>query len=174
MRLRAAGPADADAIADLHTASWRDAYRAALRADWLADHAAADRRALWRARLGESPAARRVLLAHEASGALAGFVCVQPGADAHWGALLDNLHVAERCRRQGIGRALMEAAARVCQAETPGAGLFLWVLRDNLRAQAFYRALGASDAGSDLWDAPDGSRVPICRFAWTALPEPHR
>lgn len=167
MQLRLAIPGDADAIADLHTASWRDAYRAALRADWLANHAPADRRALWRERLSEAPITRRIFIARDDARALVGFVCLQPGADASWGALLDNLHVVASHRCHGVGRQLMQAAARACLADAPGAGLFLWMLRDNLRAQAFYRALGATNAGPDIWDAPDGSRVPTCRFAWT-------
>jgi GNAT superfamily N-acetyltransferase len=60
------------------------------------------------------------------------------------GAFLGDLYVAPGARRQGLGRALVAAAAASVRAE---GGLFLrWTaLPGNAAAHAFYRALGAED-----------------------------
>ena len=60
------------------------------------------------------------------------------------GAYLGDLYVTPEARRQGIGRRLVAAAARLVRAE---GGVFLWwtALPGNARAHGFYRALGAEE-----------------------------
>ena len=48
----------------------------------------------------------------------------------------------------------------------PGQGVYLWVLQTNAAAQRFYQRMGGENAGSDLWQPPDGSALPKIRFAW--------
>jgi hypothetical protein len=48
----------------------------------------------------------------------------------------------------------------------PGQGICLWVLESNIAARRFYEALGAENAGSDVWTPPDGSALPKLRLAW--------
>lgn len=101
-----------------------------------------------------------------------GFACVNIYDNPQWGTLLDNLHVAHSAHRRGIGTVLLNAAARHCANAAPDAGMYLWVLQNNVNAQQFYLAHGAENIGSDVWDAPGGTRVPRYRFAWpdSALP----
>ena len=49
--IRSAGAADADAIAALHAASWRSAYRGILKASTLGPALDGERRAHWRGKL---------------------------------------------------------------------------------------------------------------------------
>ncbi|MBI3789774.1 MAG: GNAT family N-acetyltransferase, partial [Gemmatimonadetes bacterium] len=72
--LRAAGLADATAIAVLHAASWRFAYRDALSAAYLAGDIVPEREALWTARLGRPLPTQRVIVAEGPT--LLGFACL--------------------------------------------------------------------------------------------------
>jgi ribosomal protein S18 acetylase RimI-like enzyme len=163
LRLREAGPSDADAVAALHLASWRSAYRGILADAWLDGPAEADRLTLWRARLAEDPAARIVLVA-EAAGALAGFACLERRADGPWGLLVDNLHARPDMRGRGIGRLLLrELAARV-----PDDPVHLWVLEANAPARGFYARVGGRAVERVLHREPDGGDHPVLRIAWAS------
>jgi ribosomal protein S18 acetylase RimI-like enzyme len=99
---------------------------------------------------------------------LIGFACTYLGGDDRWGTLLDNIHVARHLHRSGLGSHLLAEAAVHCIRHAPEAGLYLWVLQDNVVAQSFYLRHGAQRVGTDTWDAPGGTRVPRFRFAWAA------
>ena len=76
---------------------------------------------------------------------LAGYRLYHLGYDADLAARnlhVIDLYVSPAARRQGAGRALMAAAARVCRA-VGGAYLFWAVFRPNRLAADFYAALGA-------------------------------
>jgi Acetyltransferases len=93
-----------------------------------------------RLRLGES----MILLARDAHGAALGFTQLYPLFSSvrmvrTW--LLNDLFVAATARRQGVAKALLEAAA--AQARNQGAAsLSLSTAHDNLAAQALYESLG--------------------------------
>lgn len=59
--------------------------------------------------------------------------------------------------------------AQWCNRYAPKRGLYLSVNQGNHRAQQFYLGLGARNAGSWLWDAPDGSAVPAYWFLWDTV-----
>jgi hypothetical protein len=40
------------------------------------------------------------------------------------------------------------------------------VLQQNTPAQRFYEARGGVRRGDEAWDAPDGSRATVFRYAW--------
>ena len=64
--------------------------------------------------------------------------------------LLNDLYVAERIRRGGVARALLDAAAQFAR-EGGAAGLMLETSRDNAPARALYRAAGWSEDGSQWY-----------------------
>jgi len=172
-RLRAATPADAAAIADLHAASWRATYRGALRDAYLDGDVVAERRAVWEERLGAPPANQFVLVAEQDvpaagdAGAVVGFGCAFGAKDERFGTELDNLHVRADRQSGGIGAVLLAGIARWCVATHPDTGLYLLVLTQNHRARRFYERLGADDVGEGVWLPPDGSRVPVQRCVWS-------
>ena len=164
MRIRPATRSDSTTIAELHTASWRYAYRDALSDEYLAGEVVDDMRKLWESRLTE-PAERQHVLVAEQDDALTGFVCLYGNEDEAWGSYLNNLHVARAAQGRGLGALLLHASAALC-ARSYGGGLYLWVLQSNTNAQGFYVRYGANNAGADVWHAPGGSVAPLFRFSW--------
>ena len=148
-----AGHADAGRIAALHADSWRRHYRGAYADRYLDGDLVADRRAVWSARLA-APEGTRTIVA-ERDGELVGFVHVVFDADPRWGSLVDNLHVVHSGHRAGIGGRLMAHAARAVLAEAGSTALHLWVLEQNTRALAFYRASGGTLVETGVAAAPD-------------------
>jgi len=169
-RFRRAGPADAETVAELHADSWRRHYRGAYSDEFLDGDVHADRLAVWTARLSEPDPRRCTILAVD--GGVVGFANTFFDDDPTWGALLDNLHVAERHRRQGMGSCLLALTAEAVLAQRETAGLYLWVLEQNVDAQAFYESLGARREGREPVSAPGGIASRIVgspkklRYAW--------
>lgn len=155
MKLRQALPSDCELIAALHAASWRFAYRGALSDEYLSVDIMSDRLALWTNRLHHPNESQYIVVACEGS-ELLGFACANVGDDPTWGSLLDNIHVAQTAHRKGVGTQLLKAVAFHCSTNSPTAGLYLWVLQNNINAQNFYYSHGAKNVGEDVWDAPGG------------------
>jgi ribosomal protein S18 acetylase RimI-like enzyme len=170
VRLRLAGAADADAVAALHADSWRRHYRGAYSDAFLDGDVLEDRRAVWAGRLRQPGAGTQTVLAEAPDGQLIGFAHTVFDEDPRWGALLDNLHVSSGHKRLGIGSQLLTAAARAVTER--GTGLYLWVLEQNLDAQAFYAARGAVRIERALTRPPGGRADRLngspgkLRYAW--------
>ena len=62
--------------------------------------------------------------------------------DPTWGALVDNLHVADGHRRRGIGSRLLALTADAVLARPEPTGLYLWGPRTEPRRRRFYEACG--------------------------------
>ncbi|MEO6026200.1 MAG: GNAT family N-acetyltransferase [Candidatus Binatia bacterium] len=165
--VRLATPRDADAIAELHAASWQTTYRGAMRDAYLDGDVVGERRTLWHERL-TTPAAHQHVLVAEADGRVNGFACAYAADDATWGTQLDNLHVRRDAHGRGTGTRLIAELAERNRATHPGVGLYLWVVDDNRPARRFYAHLGARDAGGDFWHPPDGSALAVRRYVWPA------
>jgi GNAT superfamily N-acetyltransferase len=173
-RFRAACPADARAIAGLHADSWRRHYRGAFSDAFLDNDVAGYLLPLWTERLAApDPRARTILAEHD--GELVGLAHTLLGADARWGAFLDNLHVAYGLKRQGIGTRLLALTAQAVLEVPSSSGLYLWVLEQNSDARAFYAARGGACVERDDVPPPGGDAArlngkPIgLRYAWRDL-----
>ena len=163
LRVRGARPADCAAITTLHVASWRDAYRDILSAEFLAGPVERELAAHWQATLAGRKRGAAVLVAIAAR-QIAGFAAVwRDGANCH----IDNLHVRPGLRGAGIGRALLGFAAQRMHdhgAETAD----LWVFAANHGALRFYLALGG-EAGPVTMRETYGQTVPERRIHWPSL-----
>lgn len=168
MEIRNANRNDSVQIGLLHAESWRTAYSNVLSEEYLSEDIVTDRVAFWSNRL-EMPAAGLRVIVAEQNHQLLGFACFVLDNDPEWGTLLDNLHVPPALKRIGIGTLLMAEVGRICLEQANHHGLYLWVLEPNANAQKFYKTLGASHAGSDVWHPPGGGQVPKFRFAWQNL-----
>jgi len=172
-QFRLAAPADAKAVANLHADSWRRHYRGAYSDAFLDGDVVADRLAVWTDRLREPDPRRCTILAED--GSLVGFANTLFDDDPTWGALLDNLHVADGHRRRGIASRLLALTAEAVIARPERTGLYLWVLEQNVDAQAFYDARGGRCVGRRLASPPGGIASRLTgspaklRYAW---PEP--
>jgi ribosomal protein S18 acetylase RimI-like enzyme len=137
-----AGPGDAADLANVHVRSWRQTYpgilpQAALSRMSIAAHTRRFRLELTRAHKGQV-----TLVAEGAEGAVgyaSGAVLTGDGRGAD--AEVFTLYVLRAAQGLGVGRALLQAQARVLRAE--GAkSLMLFVLSRNEPARAFYERLG--------------------------------
>lgn len=167
VRLRALRPDDAGAIAALHAASWRSAYRGILPDDFLDHGLAEDRQAVWRARLQAAPhAAAFGTVAEHPEGRLIGFVYAVKDEDPVWGTFVDNLHVHPNAKGGGLGRQLLRAVVRQL-GPGPTRPLYLWVLDANEPAKRFYARLGAEFAEQETEVLPFGNvALPKWRCVW--------
>ncbi len=173
VRYRLAIASDAPTIAQLHAASWRVAYRGMFPDDFLDNDADENRAKVWQERFADlDRETTTITILAEGDGELAGFAHSLVDEDDTYGTLLDNLHVRLDAHRLGIGRRLMaETAERL--AGLGRSTLYLWVLEDNDRARAFYRALGGEACGrGSVADGPSNPSlpaVPSLRICWPQL-----
>jgi ribosomal protein S18 acetylase RimI-like enzyme len=164
--LRAATASDAEAIAVLHTDSWRRTYRGMMSDEFLDSGALDNRRRVWRERLAAANSGQLVLVADDGP-RIVGFICAFARGDDGWGAYIDNLHVAHDWKGRGLGRELMRRAAEWASRTQPGAGIYLWVMEANAHARAFYDRLGARNIEVVNLADPGGGRAPNCRYVWS-------
>jgi GNAT superfamily N-acetyltransferase len=173
-QFRLAGPGDAEAVANLHADSWRRHYRGAYSDTFLDGDVLADRLAVWTERLREPDPQRCTILAED--GGLVGFANTVFDDDPTWGALLDNLHVADGHRRRGIGSRLLALTGKAVTERPPRTGLYLWVLEQNADARAFYDAHRWRCVGRSLLSPPGGIATRLSgspaklRYAWPEHP----
>jgi ribosomal protein S18 acetylase RimI-like enzyme len=83
----------------------------------------------------------------EQDGQPVGYALFYPAYDtdhAARGFYLQDLYVVPEARRQGVGRALMAAVARACEADG-GCYVFWNALPENRAGLAFYHAIGARE-----------------------------
>jgi ribosomal protein S18 acetylase RimI-like enzyme len=163
LRVRGARLADCAAITGLHVASWRDAYRDILSADFLAGPVEEKLASHWQAALGGRRRGGALLVAIAAR-QMAGFAAVwREGDNCH----VDNLHVRPGLRGAGIGRALLGFAAQ--RMHDQGAQTAdLWVFAANHGALRFYLALGG-EVGPVVLRETHGQLVPERRVTWPSL-----
>jgi GNAT superfamily N-acetyltransferase len=156
---------DAEIVAGLHAASWRDSYRGMLRDAYLDSDVVADRRAVWKQRLISPDPAHFGFIA-ERDRIPVGFVFLKGLFDPTWGTLLDNIHVLPNLKGQGIGRLLIDVAARETQRRHGDAGVYLWVFEQNAPARRFYSLLGGKEVERVIIEPPGGGTVPEWRVTW--------
>ncbi len=163
LRLRGARSADADAIARLHIASWRDAYRDVLSPGFLAGQIEDALGTHWDQVLGGRRRPGAVIVA-VAGRDLAGFVAAwRDGTNCH----IDNLHIRPGMRGAGIGRSLLGFAAQ--RLHDQGARTAdLWCFAANPGALRFYRTLGG-EVGPVVERETFGQLVPERHVAWPAI-----
>lgn len=166
--LHAMSSTDLEAVAALHCASWRSAYRGILTDAYLDGDLLADRYEMWHPKLAMMTDQQFGWIAKH-DGEPVGFAFASLDDDHTWGTLVSNLHVLPSHHGAGLGRALLAAVAKVAHARAAHAGLFLWCYEQNVRARAFYEFLGAEVVERTMYAAPDGQSLPEWRYAWRDL-----
>jgi ribosomal protein S18 acetylase RimI-like enzyme len=156
---------DAELIAQLHSISWQENYKAIWNDDFLKGPVLQNRRQVWQQRLNQPNPDQHIIVAQSME-TLCGFTCAYYNNDPVWGTLLDNLHVQASHKGQGIGTALIKLAARWSYTKDSKSGFFLWVLEQNTPARSFYEKLGAINQGWETHANPGGGSSIACRYAW--------
>lgn len=164
LRIRFATSRDADAIAELHAASWRSAYRGMFSDAYLDGEAQDERRRHWRQRLQTEPRPDQGILVAFEEDALVGFICIFLEAEAGRGPLMDNLHVRPDRKGAGIGQRLLREGLAWVRTRGSFDHWFLWVLEDNGPARRVYEHLGWVPEERAIHHAPDGTEYPAWRY----------
>jgi ribosomal protein S18 acetylase RimI-like enzyme len=159
--IRPATPADAEAIARVHVESWSSAYAAVLPAEFLASLDTAERAGMWRTVLSRPEV--RVLVA-EADGRTLGFASFGPSRDedAEPGDLeLYTIYLDPKTWGRGVARDLLRTVLADVPPATP---MSLWVLKENQRAQHFYRRHGFHPDGIERIEEIAGKPLTEVRY----------
>lgn len=164
--LRMATAADAETIAALHAASWRATYRGILKDDYLNGDIAEERRRVWTERLSAHVREAPIVIVAYQSATLVGFSCLMPRFHPSFGALLDNLHVAQTRQSHGLGKKLFAAAIEQLPRKGSDTPVHLIVFAQNRKACAIYERLGGRVAECRKEREPDGSHVDVVRYQW--------
>lgn len=168
--IRRAGAEDWPAVAAIHAASWRSAYRGIYPDSYLDREAPEERRAYWRRALTEMDAELDAVFIAETEGEPVGFACIRRKAEEA-GPLLDNLHVMPGRKGGGIGTRLLQAAAAWLVDKEPGAAMQLGVWADNAAARGFYASLGGREVEAGEVPIPGGGTAQQVRVRWERAAE---
>ncbi|HET7419827.1 MAG TPA: GNAT family N-acetyltransferase [Candidatus Dormibacteraeota bacterium] len=138
--VRRAEPDDATAIARVHVATWRTAYRGLLPDDFLASLDEAGYAERWRRTLADG--ADRVYVAENADRVI-GFASGgrERAGEGGYSGELYAIYVLQEMQGHGHGRRLVQAVVGGLR-ELALRDMIVWVLRDNAPARRFYESLG--------------------------------
>ncbi|ASR54994.1 GNAT family N-acetyltransferase [Cellulomonas sp. CW35] len=164
LTIRAAGPADAAAIASVHVRSWQEAYVGIVSAtylDSLDPQSAAER---WRHHLERGPDdGVRTWLAQDGGRPL-GFASMGPSRDEDAGRgdlEIYSIYLDPGTWGHGVARELMRTLIAEAGDHTP---LSLWVLAANERARHFYRRHGFQPDGVERFEDVGGEELLEVRY----------
>lgn len=165
VQLRQAQRIDADAIAHLHAAGWRDTYGKVMSSDFLENYVQEDRLSHWHSVLSQYNDGEGIFVA-EKEGKVEGFIYIKLQNDDQLGNYIDSLHVSSVLRGQGEGKKLLTHAAEWIRGVDTESPLYLWVFEDNTRAINFYQRLGGVIVERAVSDMPSSENAPVLRISW--------
>jgi GNAT superfamily N-acetyltransferase len=173
--IRRAGVDDAEIIARLHVAAWRESYAALVPREALAAMDVSDRAARWRDifHAQEDDGASAVFLAMSEDDEPKGFAAcgrqrVERVEAAGFAGEFTAIYLLGRAQRRGLGRALMGVMAKHLIAKGLSSAS-VWVFRDNPDARRFYEALGGEETGIDGEWSVLGVTLPDMSYGWRDL-----
>jgi ribosomal protein S18 acetylase RimI-like enzyme len=160
-----AGPADAEDLARVHVAAWRESYRGLLPDAFLARMSEPGYARRFRRDL-TFPGAHDVTLVAANPHGLFGYAAGGPARSGVEGeAEITTLYVLRAGQGRGVGRRLVIETARALAAQ--GArSLMISVLRDNLRARGFYEHLGGEPEAARQEPGPGGRLLYEVAYRW--------
>jgi ribosomal protein S18 acetylase RimI-like enzyme len=137
MTVRAAVRGDVRAIARVHVATWRTAYRGILPDDFLASLSETSYEERWTRIIGDGTT---LVYVAEENDEIVGFASAGLERSGKGGELYA-IYVLKEVQGRGHGRALVRAVVEGLRGMDL-AGMIVWVLRDNQPALHFYERLG--------------------------------
>ena len=162
------GPYDADDLARVHVAAWRETYRGLLPDAYLArmsETAQAQRFA----QALKSPGADEVTLAVGDRDGIVGYAGGGPARNGAPGeAEIHTLYLLRRAQAQGLGRRLLSGMARA-MATRGARSLVISVLRDNQRARGFYEHMGGVPDPARREPGPGGRLLVEIAYRWADI-----
>jgi ribosomal protein S18 acetylase RimI-like enzyme len=177
-QFRAATPDDAQALASMHVASWRETYADLLPAKLLSSLSVEARAAAW-VKVMREPATGRatVIYLAEHERAIVGFgACgaqrTRNLKDKGYDGEVSAIYVLREFQKRKIGTRLFREMASDLERRGFGAAA-LWVLRDNSRARRFYEHHGGKVI-AEKEDVRDGAVLIELAYGWPDLKELNR
>lgn len=171
--IRRAAPGDARAVAEVHVASWRHAYRGLLPDDFLGRLSVEDREAMWLGVFADPDPKAGAFVAARDSG-IVGFASYGPtrDEDAPDGTgEVPAIYVDPAALGTGTGRELLVAATAALR-EAGFARASLWVLEANEGARRFYERAGWHWDGTVSQHDFDCAKRPVVRYVTELSPSP--
>lgn len=168
--IRRAEADEAFELADTQALAWRETYRGLLPAPVLERMTAERLVGQWRGHLRRQASDHDELcIVADHHDEIVGFgACGRPrDSRATFDGEVTMVYMRAAYQGVGIGRAMMGAMAQHLVRR----GLFsmgLWVVRDNVRARAFYEALGGRCEGGRE-ERMQGTAVPVVAYVWQDL-----
>lgn len=162
--IRPAEQHDRLAIGQVYAAAWKAAYRGIV-PDAFLDSLTGENCAPVR------PISGKNTLVYESGGLTAGVAHFGPGRNENSAmGELYSLYVLPQCWHCGAGSALFNGVLRrICEMQLNG--LYLWTLRDNLRARAFYEKMGMRFSGEARMISIGGTEIPEVKYLYTGTIE---
>ena len=173
--IRRATLADAEALAMVHEATWRETY-IGLMSEQMLNALTADARAeAWRRILSGAAGYLATTYVAEAAGQLVAFGSCGEQRDAAFAAAgyvgeIASVYVLKIAQRRGVGTRLMTAMMHDL-AERGLTGFTLWVPRDNFPARSLYEQLGAKRIRQREEAGEYGTLAEVA-YGWHAPPPP--
>jgi ribosomal protein S18 acetylase RimI-like enzyme len=161
-----AGPADAEALARVHVASWRETYRGLLPDGFLARMSEAG---FTRRFARDLAAAGSVTLVAADRSGIVGYAMggrSRRGADGE--AEIALLYVLKAAQGRGVGRELLVRTARAL-ADRGARSLMISVLRENVPARRFYEHLGGLAEAPRQEPGPGGQLLFEVAYLWPEI-----
>lgn len=154
--VRAATAEDVPGIAQVHVASWREAYARQLPPEVLAGLDVQRRAQVWTGIIESGDTTVRVA---EKDGWIIGWASAGAGRDddAPVPLELEGIYLLASAHGSGAGQSLLDAVVGTADA-------YLWVMADNPRAQAFYRRNGFAADGAAKVEQLGDAAVEVVRF----------
>lgn len=143
IEIRRAGPADGDALGEIHAAAWEAAYAPFFTPEFAAD-GVRDRRNRWHARIADGP--ETVLLA-VLDGRPAALAFFGPSESRPGLAEIHSFYAHPDGWGSGVSAALMDETLNRLRA-AGYTGAHLWTLRDTPRSRRFYAKSGFAEYGA--------------------------
>ncbi len=159
------GPVDADVLAAVHVAAWRETYQGLLPQAYLARMSEADHARRFADAL-RNPGPNEVTLAAATRAGVVGYVQGGPSRRRTPGeAEVATLYLLRAAQGRGLGRALLQQTARALAARG-ATSLVISVLRENRAARAFYAYLGGEPEPARRERGPGGALLHEVAYRW--------
>ncbi len=171
MRIRAANPADAGAMAKVHVDTWRTTYAGIVPAEYLSGLSYENRKSMWLSSLETNRWAVANFVAEADNGEIVGFVAAGPESegDQTYKGELYAIYIFQQHQYQGVGRGLVSAVAK--QMLVDGIrSMLVWVLEDNHQACRFYESLGGEKVGRKTIEIGGIDLIEVS-FGWKDIAE---
>lgn len=161
--IRPATPDDAERIAVVHIASWREAYQGAVPDEYLSSLDETSRAEDWRTTLSQLDRGHHVWVAEDEDG-IVGFSFLGPSRDEDADRTtmeIYSIYLDPHAWGRGVARELMRTTLGAVPAD---AAVTLWALDTNERARHFYRRSGFTPDGVEKMEEFGGEYLREIRY----------